>query len=114
MPLQWLTHGILTEHFRESAFRLLSRAYTSLPPRLANEYLGLTPQKGESPANGMGESSDVLVVEQLVSRGWKWDATNGLLSPVEPGNTPDSGTVRWGSDSDSMGRLVGLVGFLGE
>jgi len=62
----------------------------------------------------MDESSDASAVKQLTSRGWKWDATKGLLLPVEPQKTPGGGTVRWGSDGDSMGRLVGLVGFLGE
>ena len=104
----------MTEQFRENTFHLLSRAYTSLPPSLANAYLGLTPQAGESSVNGMDASSDASVVEQLTSRGWKWDATNGLLLPAEPEKISKGGPARWRSNGDSMGRLVGLVGFLGE
>ncbi|KAH0564792.1 hypothetical protein GP486_001821 [Trichoglossum hirsutum] len=112
-PIRPLVRSYL-ENFRENSFNLLSRAYTSLPPSLANQYLGLTPQKGDNLANGIDASSDALVVKQLTSRGWKWDAPSGLLLPFKPENTAKGDAAPWGSSGDTMGRLVGLVGFLSE
>ncbi|KAI9798878.1 MAG: hypothetical protein M1833_004381 [Piccolia ochrophora] len=120
------------EHFRTRTFHLLSRAYTSIPPSLAATYLGLRtppppstgiPQQtstSTSTSPSPSDPSDQAVVENLVRRGWRWDAEKGVLLPrpvvaAERTGGGDGGAGKQRADVEAgMGRLVQLVGVLGE
>jgi len=58
--------------FRARAFKLISKAYTSIPVSLAESYMGLT-------------RDELLPV--VIKHKWKHDPAADILTPVRPQNT---------------------------
>jgi CSN8/PSMD8/EIF3K family len=106
----------MIEHFRTSMLGLISTSYTSITPALANIYLCIEPP---NLAIKEEERNYDHVIEVLKSRGWDWDAAQGLLIPVPMKRETEASTivgqpVQGQNKMVSMDRLVRLVGFLGE
>ena len=75
-----------------------------MSPQLAAMYLGL----------GHGDGTQQEVTAELCSRGWRWDANEGAFLPSPASTTANGVKYTDESASESMTKLVGLVGFLGH
>ncbi len=91
---------------------MLSKAYTSVTPRTAGNYLRPSSGFEHDSANG-DHSSEDAVLELLIQRGWVHDTKQNLLRPAET-RKPEherNGSAHTVAD---MASLINLVGFLGE
>ncbi|KAI9652504.1 MAG: hypothetical protein M1829_001520 [Trizodia sp. TS-e1964] len=85
-------------HFRAVAFKAISRAYTTIPSRLAIEYLGLP------------KSTEDSALEDLIKEGWTWNAGKTFLQTSPAAAT----TSNWTGRGPGIASLIGVIGFLGE
>ncbi|KAF3933882.1 hypothetical protein ABW19_dt0203246 [Dactylella cylindrospora] len=102
-----LVSRVLQKH-RTSTLRLLSTAYTALPPSLAQKYLGISDE---------GRTIKILV-EENSSLGWSFDAEQGVLTRTESdgiiGTGGSSKVKRGAAKEGEIARLAGLGGFLSD
>lgn len=92
------------EHFRRKTFILLSRAYTTISPKAAANYLGLV------------DGEEATMVTRAVAEGWEFDEPTGMLRPVlvdDDADLEDLDVVVDGKDG-RIARLTGLVTHLTE
>ncbi|EWC44906.1 hypothetical protein DRE_00965 [Drechslerella stenobrocha 248] len=97
-----LASRLLQSH-RTQTIHLLTTAYTSLPPSLAQRYLGISDEP----------RAVKMLVEEHPHLGWSFDADSGLL--VRATDAPAaSGKTRRLAKQGELGRLAVLGGFLSD
>lgn len=107
---------MLPDHFQHKAIALLGNAFTSVTPHTASIYLRPSVKPEHGAVNG-NNSDENVVTEQLLQKGWSFNAEHNLLRPGLAGKLDSEHSTIDGNgtySTASIASLIKLVGFLGE